>query len=142
MSQNTDAARRFVEEAWNQGNVDVLDELCADDYVGHDPIAGDSDRDTAKELISSYRNAFPDLSLTIEDTIEEGDKVVMRMTAQGTFENELMGFQPNHERGEPIEIIGIDRFEDGKLVEAWGQWDTLQFMRDIGAIPEQAAAAS
>jgi hypothetical protein len=51
-----------------------------------------------------------------------------------------MGQQPTGERGEPVEGLSIDRFEDGKIAETWGQWDTLRFMRNIGAIPEQAAA--
>ncbi len=52
-----------------------------------------------------------------------------------------MGLQPTGERGTPIAGITIDRFEDGLIVESWTQWDTLQFMRDLGAVPEGAASA-
>ena len=141
MSQeNIAAARRVIEEAFNQGNVEVLDEVCADSYVDHDPLLGDQDRDAAKQSIATYREAFPDLHFEIDDIFAADDKVVMRWTGTGTFENELMGLQPNHDPGQPIHGIGIDRFEDGKVVESWSQWDTLQFMRDIGAIPSEAGA--
>ncbi len=63
-----------------------------------------------------------------------------RWSGNGTFENEMMGLQPTHEKGDPVKGITIDRFEGGKVVESWSQWDTLTFMRDIGAIPQEAAA--
>jgi steroid delta-isomerase-like uncharacterized protein len=141
MSQeNIAAARRVIEEAFNKGNLDVIDEVCADNYVDHDPLLGDQDRDAAKQSIASYREAFPDLNFTIDDVFAADDHVVMRWTGTGTFENPLMGLEPNHSPGQPIHGIGIDRFEDGKVVESWSQWDTLQFMRDIGAIPSEAGA--
>ena len=141
MSQeNIAAARRVIEEAFNQGNVEVLDEVCADSYVDHDPLLGDQDRDAAKQSIATYREAFPDLHFEIDDIFAADDKVVMRWTGTGTFENELMGLQPNHDPGQPIHGIGIDRFEDGKVAESWSQWDTLQFMKDVGAIPAEAGA--
>jgi steroid delta-isomerase-like uncharacterized protein len=133
-------SRRVIEEGFNEGNLDVIDELCSDDFVAHDPIAGDEDRATAKASISMYKGAFPDLHFTIEDAFEAGDKVVLRWSGEGTFENEFMGLQPNHQRGEPIEGITIDRFEGGKIAESWTSWNTFQLMKDLGAVPEQTAA--
>ena len=84
--------------------------------------------------------AFPDLEMTVLDCFAAGDKVVCRWSAVGTFESELMGQEPTGEKGEPVEGISIDRFdEDGKVVEAWGQWDVVRFMRNIGAIPDEVA---
>jgi steroid delta-isomerase-like uncharacterized protein len=140
--ENVEASRRVLEEAFGEGNLEVIDEVCADNFVDHDPLAGDQDKEAVKQTIASYREAFPDLSFTLDDALDCGDKVVLRWTAQGTFENELMGLQPNHEKGNPIHGIGIDRFEDGKIAESWTQWDTLTFMRDIGAIPQEAAASA
>jgi predicted ester cyclase len=139
---NVAVARRVFDEAWNEGNLDVIDEVCSDDFVDHDPLLGDRDRESAKEGIRSYRQAFPDLRLEILDAFGAGDKVAMRWRATGTFENELMGQQPTGETGSPVEGIAIDRFEGGRIVESWAQWDTLTFMRDIGVIPEGAAAPS
>jgi steroid delta-isomerase-like uncharacterized protein len=138
---NIDASRRVIEEAFGQGNLEILDELCADDFVDHDPIDGDRGLDGVKESIKGYRDAFPDLGFTIDDIFAAGDKVVVRWTAQGTFENEFMGQQPTHEKGDPVNGIGIDRFdENGKIAEVWGQWDVLTLMRQIGMFPEAAEA--
>jgi steroid delta-isomerase-like uncharacterized protein len=135
-------SKRVIEEAFNRGNLDVIDELTTEDFVGHDPLSGDQDRDAAKASMSMYRSAFPDLHFAIEDAIEAGDKVVLRWTGEGTFENELMGLQPTGERGQPISGITIDRFEGGRIAESWTSWDTLQLMKDIGAVPEQAPAGA
>jgi steroid delta-isomerase-like uncharacterized protein len=140
---NIEASRRFIEEAFNRGNLDVVDEVCADGFVDHDPIMGDQDKEAVKRTIAGYREAFPDLQLTIEDIMACGDKVVLRWRGTATFQNEFMGLPPTGEKGNPVTGIGIDRFDDnGKIAEAWGQWDTLTFMRDIGAIPEQTPAAA
>jgi steroid delta-isomerase-like uncharacterized protein len=143
MSQeNIATSRRFTEEAFNRGNLSVIDELSTEDFVGHDPMTGDQDKEGGKQAISGYRAAFPDLHITIEDIFAAGDKVAYRWSVEGTFENEIMGLQPTGERGDPVRGITIDRFEGGKIAESWSQWDTLTFMRDIGAIPEQTAASA
>lgn len=142
MSQaNIDTSRRVIEEAFGEGRLEILDEVCSDDFVDHDPIQGDRGLDGVKETIQGYREAFPDLSFTVDDIFDTGDKVVTRWTGQGTFENEFMGQQPTHEKGDPVHGIGIDRFdENGKIVEAWAQWDVLTFMRQLGLLPAPAEA--
>jgi steroid delta-isomerase-like uncharacterized protein len=136
---NIDASRRVLEEAFGEGRLEVLNEVCAEGFVGHDPIMGDQNLGGVKRSIEAYRGAFPDLYFTIEDIFAAGDKVVTRWSAQGTFENEFMGQQPTGERGNPVNGISIDRFDDdGKIAEVWNQWDTLTFMRDIGALPAEA----
>jgi predicted ester cyclase len=138
---NIETSRRLIEEGFGQGRLELLDELCADGFVSHDPVAGDQDVDAVKQTISGYREAFPDLTFTIEDIFDAGDKVVMRWSGVGTFEHEFMGLQPTGESGDPVKGISIDRYDDdGKLAETWGQWDALTLMRDIGAIPEATAA--
>ena len=134
-------SQRILKEAFSEGNLEVIDELCTEDFVSHDPLAGNQDRATAKQTMAGYRAAFPDLSFTVDECFAADDKVVTRWTAIGTFENELMGLQPTGEAGDPIQGITIDRFEDGLIAESWTQWDTMQFMRDIGAVPEGAATA-
>jgi steroid delta-isomerase-like uncharacterized protein len=143
MAQNMDTARRVLEDAFSQGNLDVLDEVCADGFVDHDPVMGDQDIDGAKQSISGYRQAFPDLKFEIEDAFEAGDKVVMRWSGNGTFENEFMGQEPTGERGDDVKGISIDRFDDdGKIAESWAQWDVMTFMRNIGLAPAGAEAAA
>jgi steroid delta-isomerase-like uncharacterized protein len=137
--QNLAAVDRLLKEAWGEGNLDVIDELVADDYVDHDPIGGDGDTAALKERITAFRAAFPDLSVTVDDMFTADDKVATRWTAEGTFENEFMGQEPTGEEGEPISGIVIGRFEGDLLAETWGQWDTLRFMKNLGALPEAAA---
>jgi steroid delta-isomerase-like uncharacterized protein len=140
---NIEASRRVIEEGFNEGKLEVLDEICADEFIGHDPLAGDQNAAAVKQTIAGYRNAFPDLTFSIEDVFAADDRVAIRWRAEGTFQNEFMGQQPTGEKGEPTEGISIDRFdEDGKMVETWNHWDTIGFMREIGMIPEGASAAA
>jgi steroid delta-isomerase-like uncharacterized protein len=140
--ENIAVSRRLIEEGFNQGNLDVIDEVAAEDFVGHDALLGDEDREASKQSIATYREAFPDIHITIEDIFAAGDKVVYRWSGQGTFENEMMGLQPTHEKGDPVRGITIDRFDGGELVEAWTYFDTLTLMRDIGAVPAETGASA
>lgn len=139
---NIAVSLRVLEQAFGRGDLDLIDELSTEDYVDHDPILGDQDRQSLKKTIAGYREAFPDLEFTVEDAFAVDDRVVVRWRAEGTFEKEFMGQQPTGEKGDPVYGIGIDRFEDGKVAESWEQWDTLTFMRNIGAMRDPAEAVS
>jgi predicted ester cyclase len=141
-TENIGVSRRLLEETFGAGKLDTIDELCIEGYVDHDPILGDHGRESVKDAVAGYRGAFPDLTFTVQDSLGADDKVVVRWKAEGTFENEFMGQQPTGEKGEPVYGISINRFEDGKVAESWTQWDTLRFMRNIGAMPEPAEVAS
>ena len=141
-AENIGVSRRLVEEAFGEGKLDLVDEYCTNDYVDHDPVVGEQDRASVKQTIAGYRQAFPDLHFTIVDAFGVDDKVVLRWKGEGTFENEFMGQSPTGEKGEPVYGIGIDRYEDGKVAESWTQWDTLRFMRNIGAAPDPTEVAS
>lgn len=136
VEENRALIQRFVDEAFNRGNLDVVDEIYAPVYVGH--TAGFPDQtlgpEGVKEFVELYRSAFPDLHTTIEDMVTEGDKLVYRWTAVGTHQGELLGVAPSSNRME-ITGITIDRIEDGKIVETWNNFDQLGMMRQIGAIP-------
>src|SRR5881396_1098319 len=97
--ENIETARRVFEEAWNEGNLNVVDELCTEDFTDHDPLMGDTDREAVKQRIVAYRESFPDLEMTIEEIFAAGDKVVTRWSAHGTFEKELMGQPPTGQKG-------------------------------------------
>jgi len=140
--ENIAVSRRLIEDAFGKGDLPVIDEVSTETYVDHDPLLGDRGREDVKQTIAGYREAFPDLAFTIKDVVAADDKVVVRWRAEGTFENEFMGQEATHEKGEPVEGIGIDRFEDGRVAESWGQWDTTRFMRNIGAVPDAAEALS
>jgi steroid delta-isomerase-like uncharacterized protein len=141
--QNVAASRRVIEEAWNQGNLAVIDQLCAPDCVEHDLSTHEEIRgiEAEKERVRAYRAAMPDLRVSIDDVFASGDEVVLRWTARGTNDGELMGNQPTHRRVE-ITGISIDRYNaEGKLVEVWDEWDNLGFMHQLGMRPQLAARA-
>jgi steroid delta-isomerase-like uncharacterized protein len=133
--ENKAVARRIIEEVWNKKNLDAIDELIAADYVDHTlPPGLPAGREGARAFIGTYLNAFPDVKLTIEDMITEGDKVVTRWTATGTHTGELMGIPAT---GKRITVTGLDitRFSGGKSVEFWGQFDQMGMMQQLGVIP-------
>ena len=100
--ENIAASRRLLEESFGNGKLDVIDELCADGYIDHDPIMGDRGRDGVRDTVAGYRAAFPDLTFAVEDAFAADDKVVLRWKAHGTFEHEFMGQQPTGEKGDPV----------------------------------------
>src|SRR6266480_3986439 len=100
--ENIATSQRLIEEAFNSGNLNVVDECTADDFVDHDPIMGDQDAEAAKQQIAAYRASFPDIHITIDEIFDAGDKVVYRWTGEGTFENEFMGLAPTGERSDPV----------------------------------------
>jgi steroid delta-isomerase-like uncharacterized protein len=134
--ENKEKARRFLQEALNEGNLDVVDEIVAPDYVLHDPAIPDEIRgpEGIKGFVQMYRSAYPDTDITVEDQIAEGDDVVTRWTARGTHQGELMGIPPS---GNRVEVTGItiDRFSGGKFAESWTSYDALGMMQQIGAVP-------
>jgi steroid delta-isomerase-like uncharacterized protein len=141
MSEQNKAVSRGFFEAWERGDLDALDDLVAADAVDHDAYNPFKDEGLqgAKKLIQMYLSAFPDTSFTIEEQVAEGDLVATRWSATGTQEGELMG---NAATGRSINISGmsIDRIEDGKVVESWGNWDTMGMFQQLG-MAEQAEPA-
>lgn len=134
-TENRRLTRRLIEEVWSEGNVDVIDELCADDYVMYtnqapEPVRGP---DEFKELVSRNRTAFPDLEVTVEETIAEGDTVVSRTRNTGTHQGEFMGIEAT---GADVETqtISITRIEDGTIVESRVQHDLLDGLQQLGVV--------
>lgn len=140
--QNKAAARRFF-ELWESGNTDQFDEVVAADAVDHDPqrpFPDDRGAEAARKTAEMFLAAFPDTAYTIEQQVAEGDLVVTRWIARGTHEGELMGI-PATQKSVEVSGIAIDRFSDGKIVESWGNWDTIGLMQQLGAIPAPAETA-
>jgi steroid delta-isomerase-like uncharacterized protein len=140
---NAAAARRVIDEAFNEGRVEVFDEVCSPDIVGHDPAEPEDVRgiDAHKERVRKYRTAMPDLHVKVEDIFASGDKVASRWSVQATNDGELEGIPAT---GKKVEFTGIsiDRFDsDGKIAETWDSWDNAGFMAQLGLTPEMAAQA-
>jgi steroid delta-isomerase-like uncharacterized protein len=126
---------RFVEEAFNRGNLDVANEIYASGFVSYES-AGPVERspEYVKGFVKAYRDAFPDGRTTVETVISESDRVAYRWSFRGTHEGELMGIPPT---GERVTITGItvDRLSGGKIEEEWNIFDQLGLLRQLGVAP-------
>lgn len=128
--------RRVTVEAWNRGNLDVLTELIATDFVRHTPLRPDGIRGVEgfKQHVAATRAAFPDAEFTIDDEIAEGDTVVNRWTFRGTHRGDFGGITPT---GRTVAVTGIAivRFQGGQIAEIWDEADALGLLRQLGVIP-------
>lgn len=128
-------ARRVVEEVWNKGNLDALNEIVAPNFVGHDTLGPQiQGLEGYKKRVHSIRTAFPDLHASLEDIFQEGDVVITRVHSRGTHKGNLQGIAPTGKRCD-VQGITITRFSDGKVVESWTQMDALGLMQQLGAVP-------
>lgn len=133
---NKAVVRHFYEAIWNQGDLARIDAVLAPDFVDHDPMEGATGRRgiEPKALITMWRAAFPDVALTIEDQLAEGDQVLTRWRATGTNRGSFLGRPPT---GKQVTITGmwLDRVQDGQIVESWANWDTLGLLQQLGWVP-------
>ena len=140
--ENKAVARRFYEEVFNQGDLDLIPELTWSDFIDHNPGPGQAPgSEGIRQSTAEFRTAFPDVHLTVDDQIAEGDKVVTRLTVQGTHLGEYQGILPT---GKPIIVglIDIVRMRGGKCVERWGELDALSLLEELGAIPAPEMVAA
>ena len=138
---NKAIVRRFIEEVFNQRNVEAVDTYMASDYVDYViPPGVPPTREGFKQFISMFLAAFPDFHYTIEDEIAEGDKVVNRLTARGTQQGELQGIPATGKQATWSEIH-IGRMAGGQLVEHWGSIDQLGMLQQLGVIPTPGQAS-
>lgn len=122
--------RRMYGEAWNEGRLDVVDEICSPDYRGFGPYGNEMGPDSVKNGIRSRRDAFPDVHVTVDDIVSEGDKVVCRLTFTGTHCGEYQGIAPT---GKSVTWTGIwiYRVADDKFVERWHNWDLHSLLEQL-----------
>ena len=138
--QNKAIVRRLFEELWNQGNLSMADQLFTPNYTDHDSSSPDFGHgpESERKRVTLYRNAFPDLRLTIEDLIAEGDTVMARWSCHGTHKGDLNGIAPT---GKQFTISGVTvaRLLNGKLAESHVNWDALGMMQQLGVVAQFAA---
>jgi predicted ester cyclase len=132
--RNKQVFRLVIEEAYSKGNVDVLNEAFAPNFIEHQAGIVPPTAEGVKRSISFLRGAFPDMKLTIEEIIAVGDKTWARITGRGTHKGPFMGIAAT---GKPIVVTVMDvcRFENGQIVEHWGVADQLAVMAQLGALP-------
>ena len=132
--QNKAIVLRFFEEAFNQGNHTVIEELIASHIVYHAPDGDIRGHDGVHQLVTWMRTTFHDFQVSPEEVIAEGDRVVIRFTDSGVSQGEGLGIPPTDK---PVTWTGIDifRLDEGKIVEGWGVSDGLGLMQQLGALP-------
>ncbi len=132
----TELVRRDPEELWTEGDLDVIEEIYAEEFVLHDPAAPDEprDRDDYRDYVETYREAFPDVEYEVEDVIADGETATLRYTARGTHDGEFLGLEPT---GDRVSISGMEmyRVEDGKITEMWTSYDALGLFQQLGVVP-------
>jgi len=138
--ENKELVRRLLEEAFGGGDRDVLDELLADNFVGHAPSEPDheaetQDRDRVAEEIGRAHEGLADLEFTVNETIAEGNLVAARSTITGRHEGEFMGAPPTGEQVQ-FDAMNVFRIEDGEVAEDWASWDAVTLMGQLGIAPE------
>ncbi|PYM06476.1 MAG: ester cyclase [Verrucomicrobia bacterium] len=142
MSENNKAIiRRLIEEFWNKGNQSLADQLFTPNYTHHDSSTPDFGHgpESERKRATLYRTAFPDIHLTVEDIIAEGETVMTRWSCRGTHKGDLNGIAPT---GKQFNITGVTiaRLSNGKLVEGYVNWDALGLMQQLGVVPDLAKA--
>jgi steroid delta-isomerase-like uncharacterized protein len=129
-------AHYFLAESFNTGNLAPADELVAANFTNHDPSTPPLPAGPAgyKQLITTYRTAYPDIQMTIDDLVVERDKVAGRWTARGTNTGPLMGMPPT---GKSATVTGISilTVSNGQVTEQYTNWDTLGMLQQLGVIP-------
>jgi predicted ester cyclase len=135
--RNKDVFMRLIQEGFSAGNLAVVDEVCATDFVDHQASVQPPNREGVKGLIRYLHQALPDLTVKVEDIAAEGDKVWARLLAQGTHQGVFFGVAPTGKRVEVV-LIDICRIEQGKIAEHWGYSDRLAALEQLGAIPRPA----
>jgi steroid delta-isomerase-like uncharacterized protein len=131
--------QRFVEDAFNDGKLGIIDQLYADTFVTHEPGTPEAERtpDDVKQFVAAYRSAFSDGHSTLDDAIVQDDRVAYRWTYRGTHDGDLLGIAPTRRE---VQLWGVTflRFENGKVAEQWNGWDMLGLMQQLGVSPEPA----
>jgi len=128
---NKAQTRQIIDQGWNKGNMDALDDLITTNFVNHTAFPPNETRDDFKQRVQMIRTAFPDWEMTADEMLGEGDRVVTRWRARGTHRGSFRGIPAT---GKKIEVkgIAIDRVLDGKRVEGWVEWDMLGLLQQLG----------
>ena len=134
---NKQLIERWFEEVWNKGRADAIDEMIAEDCVIHglsgatgQPVKGPTQ---FKTFHTTFREAFPDITVAVEDMVVEGDKVAARCSVYGKHAGDSLGYKASQA---PVEFTGmvIVRVKNGKIAEAWNNFDFMKMYQQIGAI--------
>ncbi len=138
MADSKTFVRSTTERIWSTGDANLIDEHMASSYVLHNAPTGFApDREGLKAILHAMRSAFPDLRMTVEDVVAEGDRVVQRRRYEGTHKGELFGI-PATGKSVNVSQITISRVADGKFAEEWAETDFLGMLQQLGVVPKMS----
>jgi steroid delta-isomerase-like uncharacterized protein len=135
--QNKSLVRRWFDEVWNKGRVEAIDEMFDENGIAHGlsddpakPITGPSQ---FRPFHAVFRDAFPNMMIVVEDMVAEGDKVAARCSVRAAHEGDFMGRAATQS---PVEFTGITivRIDNGKIVEAWNNFDFMTLHKQVGLL--------
>ena len=128
--------RRLYEEVWNKRRLELVDEIISPSHALHDPNLTDSSvgPDAYRRQVSRFISGIPDLHFTIEDIVDEKEKLAVAWTISGTHTGEFMGI-PATNKKVYVEGITINHIVDGKIMDSYISWDTFGMMQQLGAVP-------
>lgn len=138
--ENVALLHRWFEEVWNRGRTEAIGEMLAAEGIVHG--LGEAGVDVVgpaafRPFFEKLRGAFPDIEVTIEDTIAEADKVAARWTVRLTHTGDQLGIPPTNQQA-AVTGMSIIRVSDGQIIEAWNNWDIMALMQQIGALQSTA----
>jgi steroid delta-isomerase-like uncharacterized protein len=138
VAEGAQLIKRFYNEVIGDGNLGLIDELTADDFVDHEEgVPGQPPgKEGVRFFVNAIREAFPDVRTRVEVTLSEGDLGAAHGTVTGTHQGEFMGI-PASNKSVEFKVVDIIRVEDGKAAEHWGLTDVMGLMQQLGAIPDQ-----
>ncbi|MBI4285223.1 MAG: ester cyclase [Chloroflexi bacterium] len=137
--QNKAVVRRFLEEILNKKNLAAIDELVSPDFIDHAvPPGAPQGISGARQSLGMWIGAFPDLHVTVQDLIADGDRVAVRLAFNGTHKGEIMGIAPTGKKV-AAEGIEVERIANGKYAERWEVFDMLSVMQQLGVVPSGPA---
>lgn len=136
MGHKSDVVRRYFEQLFNLGRVELLPELLHPEYVNHSPGSPDlpTGRDGVGIVVQAMRRGFPDLSYRIDELVEGADTVAVRTTLTGTHRGDLFGIAPTNKRVE-VQQMTFERFRDGRIIAHHRLTDDLSLLRQLGVLP-------
>ena len=131
--ENTALVRRWFDEVWNQGRAAAIDEMLASQAVAHGLGVSEAGPAGFKTFHAAFRNAFPDITIQIDDMTAEGDVVAARWSATGTHRGNGLGFDATHR---PVQFGGMTfvRIRNGQLIEGWNHFDQLGMFQQLGVV--------
>lgn len=122
-----------MEGVWEEGNPDAVARFASESFLRHTSPEGEPlGREVQIERLKSFRDAFPDISIEVDDVVSSGDLIAFRSTMRGTHQGEFLGIPPSGKQV-VVGLVDFIRIEDGKFVEQWGGPDMLDLVRQLGA---------